>query len=294
LSASDRDVIWLYAGTDNGFDSLVNGSGNSTAAAESTQTSIGLNGYTNGVDAILGQGDTVLIDSNSSHSLDLSQTTLTGIQGLIAGGGNDVITASDQQLMVIEAGAGNDTLIALGADVTWIYQGTGNGFDTFVNGDGTSVAQATAAGTVIGVNGYDNGVDEFLGLGDTIVRDTNSSHVLDQRQTIVTGIAEIDGAGGNDTIVTSALSNAAYRGGTGNDTFVVASTSTTVIVTVLDFETGNDQIDLSEFGLDPTTGFADLIKTEQNGDTVIDVSQEVQVRLVDLALASLMEDDFLF
>ena len=50
------------------------------------------------------------------------------------------------------------------------------------------------AGTVIGVNGYANGVDAFIGTGDTIVRDTNNSKVLDFSTTLLTGIAEIDAA----------------------------------------------------------------------------------------------------
>jgi hypothetical protein len=58
------------------------------------------------------------------------------------------------------------------------------------------------------VNGYDNGVEEFTGLGDTIIRDTNYSRTLNFSNTILTGIAEVDAAGGNDTIVASALSGA--------------------------------------------------------------------------------------
>ncbi len=295
LTASSQDVIWLYSGTDNGFDSFVNGTGQSKILAEEMETSIGLNAYSNGADIIEGQGDTVLIDSNSSHALDFSQTELIGVQGVIGGGGNDVVTASDQDLMIVEAGGGNDTLIALGADVTWIYQGTGNGFDLLFNGSGTSRVEAVAGGTVIGVNGYDDGVDEFSGVGDTVVRDTNSSRLLNFRNTLLTGIQEIDASGGNDTIVTSSLGGGSYRGGAGNDTFVVSSSNMTTEIILLDSDgVGDDRIDLTEFGFDATTGFDDLELAEANGDTLIELPDQVRIRLVDIAMASLTEDDFLF
>ncbi len=80
---------------------------------------------------------------------------------------------------------------------------------------------------MIGVNGYANGVDAFVGLGDTIIRDSNSSHTLNFSTTALTDIAEIDAAGGNDVVTASNVDDGNYRGGSGNDTLNAGDMSTT-------------------------------------------------------------------
>ena len=217
----DQDVALLYSGTRNGYDSfLTNGMGTTVAQATTAGTTIGVNGYANGVEQILGLGDTRILDSNSSHTLDFSNTLLNGIAEVNAAGGNDVVTTSNLSAGTYRGGSGNDKFHTGDQDVTLLYSGTGNGYDSFLtNGIGTAVARATTAGTTIGVNGYANGVEQIVGLGDTKILDSNSSHTLDFSDTLLIGIAEVNAAGGNDVVTTSNLSAGTYRGGSGNDKF---------------------------------------------------------------------------
>ncbi len=82
---------------------------------------------------------------------------------------------------------------------------------------------------MIGVNGYANGVDAFVGLGDTIIRDSNSSHTLNFSTTALTDIAEVDAAGGNDVVATALSSQDTdgmlYDGGAGNDKLQITLTT---------------------------------------------------------------------
>ena len=227
LTAGTTNVTWLYSGTSNGFDTLNNGAGHSVAVAEGAGTTIGLNGFNNGVDEFQGAGDTLLKDTDSSRTLNFSNTLLTGIAEINAAGGNDTVTASNLSDGVYRGGSGDDVLNAGTTSVTWLYSGTSNGFDTLNNGAGHSVAVAEGAGTTIGLNGFNNGVDEFQGAGDTLLKDTDSSRTLNFSNTLLTGIAEINAAGGNDTVTASNLSDGVYRGGSGDDVLTAGTTSVT-------------------------------------------------------------------
>lgn len=110
---------------------------------------------------------------------------------------------------VYQDGTGDVVLIAGSAAVTWLYSGSSGGFDTLLNGSGVSVAVGETAGSVIAVNGCDTGIEEFTGLGDTVIviRDTNYSRTLEISYTNLNGIAELDAAGGNDTMIAFALNS---------------------------------------------------------------------------------------
>ncbi|MCP4316529.1 MAG: calcium-binding protein [Hyphomicrobiales bacterium] len=233
LNAGGQTTTWLYSGTNNGFDTFNNGAGQSTARAEDVGTIIGVDGYANGVDAFEGHasGDTVIQDRGGSHTLDFSNTALSNIDEVNAGGGHDVVTASNLGAGEYRGGRGNDTLNAGDAATTWLYSGDRNGFDTFSRGTGESVALAETAGTIIGVDGYANGVDAFEGhaSGDTVIQDRGGSHTLDFSSTALSHIAEIDARGGHDTVRTSNESAANYRGGRGNDTFEIGAADATFL-----------------------------------------------------------------
>src|SRR5690606_41201027 len=124
--------------------------------------------YNNGVDEFRGDaGGTVIRLTGANNTLDFSDTLLTNITEVNAGGGHDTVTASavsgDGQNY--RGGSGDDSLNANGQTVNWLYQGTDNGNDAFSgNVDGTTVtAIAQDADVVFGVQGYNNGVDEFQG-----------------------------------------------------------------------------------------------------------------------------------
>ncbi|MGE3934241.1 MAG: hypothetical protein AB7F67_13345, partial [Rhodospirillaceae bacterium] len=61
--------------------------------------------------------------------------------------------------------------------------------------------------------------DAFQGAGDTVIRDDGYSRTLNFANTRLSGISEVDAGGGDDTITTSNIDAASYRGGSGNDTF---------------------------------------------------------------------------
>ncbi len=233
LHAGAQDVTWLYSGADNGYDVFLdNGLSNVTARVESTGSVIGVDGYNNGVDLFLGAGDTVIADTYYSRLLDFSQTGFVGISLVATGGGNDTIIAPAQGSGEVGwGGSGDDTLNANGSDIVWRYMGTENGYDMFLgNGGNEAVACTDVTGTVIGVNGYANGVDEFRGVGDTVIRDIYYSRVLDFSETRLVGIALIDAADGNDTVVASNVSSGRYAGGAGNDVLTAGGTADTVWV----------------------------------------------------------------
>ncbi|MFO0978287.1 MAG: LamG-like jellyroll fold domain-containing protein [Planctomycetaceae bacterium] len=292
LNAGSMAVTWKYSGNSNGFDTLNNGSGTTLAVVESAGTVIGVNGYVNGVDEFVGLGDTIIRDTAYSKTLDFSNTVLTGIAAIDAAGGNDVVTASNLSPGVYRGGAGDDVLNAGSTAVTWKYSGAGNGFDTLNNGSGTTLAVVESAGTVIGVNGYVNGVDEFVGLGDTIIRDTAYSKTLDFSNTVLTGIAEVDTAGGNDVVTASRFSSTLYRLGTGDDTLVILNT-TLAQVRVADFkQSGRDRIDLRTFGI--SNRLAGLTRTQSGADTLVSGPPNLNLRLLDTLFGSLVDADFLF
>ncbi len=292
LVASSKTVTWLYAGDGNGYDSFTNGAGVTQAIAQSAGTVIGLNGYANGVDTFQGFGDTILRDTNYSSTLNFSATLLTGIVEIDAAGGNDTLTASSLSDGVYRGGSGDDALVASSKTVTWLYAGDGNGYDSFTNGSGVTQAIAQSAGTVIGLNGYANGVDTFQGFGDTILRDTNYSSTLNFSATLLTGIVEIDAAGGNDTIVVSAGSAAKYRLGTGNDLLVFSSLMVDLQVSIIDFcASGIDRIDVRSMAI--AGGFASLVKEVESPNVRVR-TPGMNLLLLDFAFAQLSDDDFWF
>ncbi|MCA9035909.1 MAG: hypothetical protein KDA91_12315, partial [Planctomycetaceae bacterium] len=164
----------------------------------------------------------VIVGSNYSENL-----TGTSDSDLIVGnGGNDTIIGLSGNDIIIGS-TGNDVLDGGDGDDAFLYSGAANGFDSIEGGAGIDRAIGVNTGTIIGVNGYDNGVEEFIGLGDTIIRDTNYSRTLDFTNTILTGIAEVDAAGGNDTVNASNLSDGVYRGGTGDDVLAAGDMAVT-------------------------------------------------------------------
>ena len=251
-----------------------------------------MNGYANGVEQIVGLGDTKILDSNSSHTLDFSDTLLIGIAEVNAAGGNDVIATSNLSAGTYRGGSGNDKFHTGEQDVTLLYSGTGNGYDSFLtNGTGTARALVETAESIVGLNSYNNGIDQFIGVGDSILRDSNSSHTLNFSSTILDGIFEIDAAGGNDTIIVSNVSAAIYRGNSGNDTIQFTqrpSSQPNIEVGIADFKSGADLLDFTDTDL----LFDDLAQV--GNDIVAEVDEGTSLRLIDTLLSNIEEEDFLF
>jgi hypothetical protein len=225
----------MYIGTNNGFDTVDGGAGsNDKIIAGADGTLIGLaSGYSNGVELITANGnaDVRVTGTNGNDTLDFSTTAIDGIAEIDGGNNSDTITTSTLSAANYRGGHGNDAFNLAAGDATLLYTGTNNGFDSFSgNAFGDSAVHtilAEANNTVIGLNnGFDNGVDNIDGGGNAnvTVTGTGGNDALNFSLTQVTGIAEIDGGNNNDTITTSTLSAASYRGGHGNDAFTLATT----------------------------------------------------------------------
>ena len=142
LRAGTQTTTWLYAGKDNGYDSLRdNGAASVTAVAESAGTVIGLRGYANGVDIFQGaaEGDTILEDIWSSQTLDFSSTRLVNIAEVDGSWGDDTIVASNLSPGAYRGGGGDDLLIAGTQPTTWLYGAGWDGADSFQHNGSTNV-----------------------------------------------------------------------------------------------------------------------------------------------------------
>jgi hypothetical protein len=275
LTAGSARAVWLYGDGRDGRDSFINGEGVSIALAEDEGVVIGVNGYADGVDGFRGAGDTIIQDGDGGRTLDFSNTAFKDIALIDGAGGADTIVASDLSEAAYRGGAGNDSLTAGDQRTVWVYDAGDNGRDTFVNGAGDSIAQATEKGVVIGVNGYADGVDGFLGVGDTIIQDGDGSRTLDFSNTALKDVALIDGAGGADRITVSNLSEGTYSGGAGDDVFVVGRGAESA--TIVDFDdAGADRLDLSAFGVDRTAIQGATSVVDYDGDGEAD---DVQIDL---------------
>ncbi|HND55780.1 MAG TPA: calcium-binding protein, partial [Pirellulaceae bacterium] len=233
-------------------------------------------------DRLLKQGsfsgiyDNVVIGTSKGESL-----VGTDNRDLIVGlGGNDTINGRGQDDILV-GGPGNDSLQGDAGNDTMLFSGSGDGLDWLSGGAGTDSAVGTAVGTVIGVDGYSNGVEKFVGTGDTIVRDSSSAHRLDFSRTELSGIAELDAAAGNDTIVASDLSAGRYRGGEGNDTLIAGGANATWLFagasSGIDLFQGNGSsavVAVAEtagtiIGIDGYSNGVDTVQGFSTGDTIV-------------------------
>ncbi len=134
-------------------------------------------------------------------------------------GGNDTINAGAGNDVII-GGTGNDTLIGGAGDDRFI-QNAGDGHDTFQGGDGTDTVSRGSGDGNIGIRGHfdaSNSIETIDAGGNNIVGD-GSSRTMDFSQTTLENVDQIQGGGGNDTIIGTA-GNDTIVGGTGNDTLI--------------------------------------------------------------------------
>jgi len=155
---ADND-LFLYSGSNNGFDEVFGGTGIDEIRALSANTVIGLATFT-GVEIINANGfaNVTLQGTAIGDSWNFSTMTLTGIAAIDSDGGDDSVTG----------GAGNDNIRGgAGDDVL-----TGNaGADTLDGGDGNDIINGNAGNdTIIGGAGNDTmsaGAHDVLGTNVT-------------------------------------------------------------------------------------------------------------------------------
>jgi Ca2+-binding RTX toxin-like protein len=162
-----------------------------------------------------------IVGGTGNDTLNFSATTLNGITAIDGAAGNDTITGSAGNDTII-GGAGNDSLRG-GAGSDTYQIGVGHGFDSYADGgtSGTDRIVATANGVVIGLAsgfGAASGIEEISsgGFTNVTVAGGTGNDTLNFSTTTLTGIANIDGGAGNDTITGSSGADT-IMGGIGND-----------------------------------------------------------------------------
>ncbi len=180
------------------------------------------------------------------------------------------------------SGAAGSDLIAGGNGADIISGGTGS--DVLFGDDGDDVLLGGSANDVLN-GGNDNdslsgglGVDELNGdTGNDILSGDGGGDVLDGGA----GNDRLSGGGGNDLVT----------GGAGEDVFVFRSGSQ--IDRITDFTSGEDVISVSVAGVE---SFADLgaLGSTVGGGASFDFGNGNVLRLLDVDLADLTADDFIF
>ena len=151
-----------------------------------------------------------------------SSSTLTSIETIVTGSGNDYFTVGGVgQTLTLDAGTGTDTIdfssqnVALTADMTstatgnfGTYTFTNNSFENLLSGSGSDTITGTAVANIIfGGNGTDT---INAGSGDDYVDDSNTTFASNNSNVI-------NLAGGDDTVAVNVATNT-LDGGTGTDT----------------------------------------------------------------------------
>lgn len=274
-----------------GFDTIRGSIYNDTiriAAGQSSFSSIEL------IDA--GSGNDRILGGTGNDLIDLSVTTLIGVESIDGGAGNDTIIGSDGA-DTITGNLGDDVLVGgLGDDVFMIAGGGGNdsidggaGFDTIRGGAFNDTFRVSSSASLASIERIEGGEGSDRILGGT------GADVIDLGGIEVVGVESIDAGSGNDRIVTS-LADDILTGAAGSDTFVFRLDGGHDVIT--DFTThatdpqNGDVIDLG--GL----GFADVAAilaaaTQSGSDTIITIDADTSIRLSGTALVQLGESDFL-
>lgn len=217
LAGGGGNDRYRFTGAAAGFDVISDIGGSDVIEAMSAGTVIGLRSLS-GVDTITGGGfaGVTISGDSSANTFNFSAVTLTGIERIDGGGGNDVITGGIGA-DVIAGGVGNDTLAGGDGNDVFLVGGTGDGFDAVTGGNGIDVLRATSDGTVIGLTSLAT-VEEISsgGFAGVVVRGSDGGENLNLAAVTLSGITLIDGGLGNDTLATGA-SNDVLSGGGGND-----------------------------------------------------------------------------
>jgi len=223
-----NDALYGYDGNDtlNGFDGddfLIGGAGTDS-----------YNGG-NGTDIVEYSADPAGWTINLATG-QATQSTVTesfvSIEGAYGSAASDTITGSGSA-DILAGGGGDDTINAGGGNDLIDFEGNVTGFDAIDGGGGTDTIRALRKDTVIGLASV-TGIEAITGGGFTnvVVQGSENANTLDFSTVSLTGIAGIDGRGGNDVItgsagadtITGGTGDDTLAGGDGDDTFSVSGT----------------------------------------------------------------------
>ncbi|WP_321341261.1 DUF5801 repeats-in-toxin domain-containing protein [Breoghania sp.] len=247
LDGGDGSDIYQVSGRYHGADTYQDtgsAADTDTVQAVSDNTRIGLAGdfdaATSGIEAFDGNGmlNVSINGDGDANTLDFSGVTLTDIENIDGGQGDDTIIGSSGADTILGDG-GNDTLD--GGDGSDIYQVSGryHGADTYQDtgsASDTDTIQAVSDNTWIGLAGdFDattSGIEAFDGNGmqNVSIKGDGDANTLDFSGVTLTDIENIDGGQGDDTIIGSngadtilgAGGNDTLDGGEGSDIYQVS------------------------------------------------------------------------
>jgi trimeric autotransporter adhesin len=241
LGGGGNDILRGSGGSDTirggaGDDQLYGGDGDDVLSGDTgTDQLDGGNGfdiadYSFSLDSwsiSLAAGTATVITTQTANMVE----TLTSIEGVIAGLGNDTILGDDG-VNRLQGGGGNDTLAGAGGDDVFVFDGDEEGVDDIEGGSGNDRIEAASDGTVIGLSSLSN-VEVISGEGhsNVTIATTDDADVLDLRVVTLSGIAAINLGAGND-ILTSSAGADVINAGDGDDIILYTDTSL-----------GGDQVD---------------------------------------------------
>ena len=237
LSGGDGNDLFLL-GTGAGSDLINGGNGFDTIRATAANVSIGWSGLAN-IEAIDGNGyaNVRLIGSSAADVINLTAILVNDIASVDGGAGNDQITGTTGADTII-GGSGSDSLSGGDGD-DLVLIGVGAGTDAIDGGAGMDRIRASAANVTIGLSAL-AGIEviDSGGFGNVRIAGTALADVLDLAAVTLTGIAAIDGAGGNDTIsgtvdadtIIGGAGNDILSGGAGDDIFLIGTGAGTDVI----------------------------------------------------------------
>lgn len=191
---------------------------------------------------------------------------------------NDVIFGNNE-INVLEGGDGNDLIHSFG------------GPDILDGGDGIDTALFSAApvGVTVDLDDDGNAVSSF---GDTLIAFENINGSVAGNDDISGNASAntLNGQGGNDRLA-GEEGDDTLIGGAGEDVFVFALAGDDD--TVNDFEDGLDRLDVTGLGPDFDVDAAIAGAVQDGDDTLITLSANDSVRLVDFEVGNLNDEDFI-
>ena len=210
-------------------DTIVGGSGNDLLSGRAGNDSIDGGADSDTVDySYASAAWTINLSAGSSQGTSGSETdTITNVENVIGGTGNDTITGTSA-VNVLNGGDGNDSITSgdgddsvSGGDGNDVFRvsGSTSGHDYVDGGAGSDTITATANSTWITLRSVAN-VETITSGGYTgvyIGGSDDGNEALDFTSVTLSGITAIDGGGGNDSIIGSSTANTIW-GSEGNDT----------------------------------------------------------------------------
>ena len=222
LRGEAGDDYFVVEGTGQGIDRFIGGDGLDMLVGDEEDDTFTMSRMlpADSVELVDGfAGLNIIAGTSGGNVLDFSATGLYNIAAIDAGAGNDRVTGSQGDDLVI-GGPGNDTLRGEGGDDIFVVEGAdqgrdriigGAGFDTILGGEGDdtfTLGHSLAADSIELIDG---------GLGNNTIAGTSGGNTLDFSAVQLINIAFIDAGAGNDR-VTGSQGDDRVIGGAGNDT----------------------------------------------------------------------------